>query len=74
MYKRQWYYNLLARDHVTIQDGPAPMDYTIRELEGEERNTWYARGEAVYPDYTAYQEAATGHGRVIPVFVATPSA
>ena len=69
-----WYYNLLARDHVTIQDGPEPKDYTIRELEGEERNTWYARGEAVYPDYTAYKEAATGHGRVIPVFVATPSA
>ena len=69
-----WYYNLLARDHVTIQDGPEPKDYTTRELGGEERNTWYARGEAVYPDYTAYQEAATGHGRVIPVFVATPSA
>ncbi|NDH83609.1 MAG: nitroreductase family deazaflavin-dependent oxidoreductase [Acidimicrobiia bacterium] len=48
-----WYYNLLARDHVTIQDGPEPKDYTIRELEGEERDTWYARGEAVYPDYTA---------------------
>ena len=44
------------------------------DLEGEELDTWYARGEAVYPDYTAYQEAATGHGRVIPVFVATPSA
>ena len=49
---------------------PVMMDL----LEGEERDTWYARGEAVYPDYTAYQEAATGHGRVIPVFVATPSA
>ena len=59
---------------MTIQDGPEPKDYTICELEGEERNTWYTRGEAAYPDYTAYQEAAAGHGRVIPVFVATPSA
>ena len=41
---------------MTIQDGPEPKDYTIRELEGEERNTWYARGEAVYPDYTAYKK------------------
>ena len=68
-----WYYNLLARDHVTIQDGPEPRDYMIRELDGDEREAWYARGEAVYPPYTDYQEAATGHGRVIPVFVATPT-
>ena len=45
----------------------------IRELDGDEREAWYARGEAVYPPYTDYQEAATGHGRVIPVFVASPT-
>ena len=43
-----WYYNLLARDHVTIQDGPEPRDYTIRELDGDEREAWYARGEALH--------------------------
>ncbi len=68
-----WYHNLLARDHVTIQDGPEPKDYLVRELEGDERDLWYSRGEAVFPNYTEYQKAATEHGRVIPVFVASPT-
>ncbi len=68
----EWYYNLLADSNVQIQDGPAPKDYVVRELSGDERAEWYARGEAVFPNYTEYAASATGHGRTIPVFVATP--
>jgi F420H(2)-dependent quinone reductase len=68
-----WYKNLLADPHVKIQDGSEPRDYTVREVTGDERDEWYARGVAVYPDYADYEVSAAGHGRVIPVFVATPT-
>ena len=67
-----WYHNLVDATHVTVQDGPEPKDYTVREVTGAERDEWYARGVAVYPDYADYAVSAAEHGRVIPVFVATP--
>ena len=65
-----WYYNLKADpDAITIQDGPAPFDATVRELpEGDERAQWWARAVAAYPPYAEYQERTE---RRIPVFVAT---
>lgn len=67
-----WYYNLLETDEIELQDGPAPAAYTIRQVDGDERAEWYARGEAVYPPYTEYAENAAKAGRTIPVFIATP--
>ena len=69
-----WYHNLVADSNVSIQDGPEPRSFTVRELDGDERAEWYARGVAVYPDYADYEVSAAEHGRVIPVFVATPTA
>jgi F420H(2)-dependent quinone reductase len=68
-----WFHNLVADPHVTVQDGAEPREYTVREVTGDERDEWYARGAAVYPDYAAYEVSAAEHGRVIPVFVATPA-
>ena len=67
-----WYYNLLADQNVEIQDGAERKPFVVREVEGEERDLWYQRGEAVYPPYTDYAQAAGEHGRAIPVFVASP--
>ena len=67
-----WYHNLVADSNVQIQDGPAPDDYTVRLVTGDERAAWYARGEAVFPPYTEYAEKAGAADREIPVFVATP--
>lgn len=67
-----WYFNLLARDVVMIQDGATPKEFRVRELDGEERDRWYSRGEAVYPPYTDYAVSAGEAGRTIPVFVASP--
>jgi deazaflavin-dependent oxidoreductase (nitroreductase family) len=65
-----WYYNLLAHpDDVWVQDGPESVHVTIREVKGDERLEWFARGVAAYPPYAEYQERTE---RVIPVFVATP--
>lgn len=66
-----WYHNLLAHPLVELQDGPARADYTVREVEGAERDLWWERSVAAYPDYAAYQ---TRTDRVIPVLVLEPVA
>ncbi len=66
----RWYYNLKAHpDEIRIQDGSHPHDYTVRELDGAERDEWWTRAVAAYPPYAEYQERTT---RRIPVLVATP--
>jgi F420H(2)-dependent quinone reductase len=64
-----WYYNLVADpDSVLIQDGPAPLTVSVRELDGDERTKWWERAVAAYPPYAEYQERTD---RTIPVFLAT---
>lgn len=63
-----WYYNVRAHPHVELQDGAAKHDYFARELEGAERETWWARAVEAYPPYAAYQ---TRTHRLIPVFLLT---
>jgi deazaflavin-dependent oxidoreductase (nitroreductase family) len=65
-----WYHNLLAHPLVELQDGPAKGDYTVREVEGAERELWWARAVEAYPDYADYQ---TRTSRVIPVLVLEPA-
>lgn len=65
-----WYHNLVAHpDEVELQDGPSRWDMTAREVHGAERDEWWARAVAAYPDYADYQ---TRTDRTIPVFVLTP--
>jgi len=67
-----WYWNLTANpDHVALQDGATPVEVEIRLLDGDERERWWDRAVAAYPDYADYQ---TRTDRVIPVFLATPRA
>ena len=66
-----WYYNLVAHPHVELRDGAVVRDYVARELEGAERETWWARSVEAYPDYADY---ATKTSRLIPVFVLEPIA
>jgi deazaflavin-dependent oxidoreductase (nitroreductase family) len=61
-----WVYNLRADPHVELQDGSDKWDMVAREVTGEERAEWWARGVAAYPPYDEYQAATT---REIPVFV-----
>jgi deazaflavin-dependent oxidoreductase (nitroreductase family) len=64
-----WYHNLVANPHVELQDGPVKKDYTAREVFGEERETWWKRAVATWPDYDQYTKKTD---RTIPVFVLTP--
>jgi deazaflavin-dependent oxidoreductase (nitroreductase family) len=64
-----WYYNLQANpDEVIIQDGAAPFEARVREIDGAERAAWWERAVAAYPPYAEYQQRTD---RVIPVFIAS---
>jgi deazaflavin-dependent oxidoreductase (nitroreductase family) len=65
-----WYYNLIADPHVELQDGPVKKDYLAREVHGAERETWWERAVAAWPDYAEYAKKTT---RTMPVFVLTPA-
>ncbi|MGH9270015.1 MAG: nitroreductase family deazaflavin-dependent oxidoreductase [Ilumatobacteraceae bacterium] len=65
-----WYHNLTASpDEATVQDGPEPFDVTVREIDGDERATWWERAVEAYPPYADYQQKTE---RVIPVLIASP--
>ena len=64
-----WYGNLAADPTaLMLQDGPEPHDFVARELEGEERTTWWERAVKAFPQYADYQKNTE---RTIPVFVVT---
>ena len=61
-----WYHNLVRQPHVELQDGSERHDYTAHLATGAERDEWWERCVAVWPDYASYQ---TRTDREIPVFV-----
>jgi deazaflavin-dependent oxidoreductase (nitroreductase family) len=65
-----WVHNLRSDPHVQIQDGPEPHEYTVREIEGDERATWWDLAVQAFPNYAEYQKRTQRH---IPVFLATPA-
>lgn len=64
-----WYLNLLADPVVTLQDQAEKRKYRAHTASGEERDEWWARAVAVWPDYAEYQ---TRTDREIPVVVLDP--
>ena len=65
-----WYHNLIADPSVMIQDGPEPHDYVVREVTGVERQEWWERALAAFPQYADYEERTD---RLIPLLVASPA-
>jgi deazaflavin-dependent oxidoreductase (nitroreductase family) len=63
-----WVHNLRKNPRVELQDGPLKQDYVARELEGEEREVWWERSAAAFPQYNEYRKKTD---RVIPVFLLT---
>ena len=64
-----WYWNLVKQPHVELQDGGDRRDYDAHEATGAERDEWWARAVAVWPDYAEYQSRTD---RAIPVLVLDP--
>jgi deazaflavin-dependent oxidoreductase (nitroreductase family) len=64
-----WYENLRVEPLVELQDGPRKQDMTARELAGDERDEWWQRAVAAFPNYADYQRRTE---RTIPVFLLEP--
>lgn len=67
----QWYTNLQADPRITLQDGTQSGPAVARELSGAEREQWWQRCVAAFPQYAEYQKNTE---RLIPVFVLEPVA
>jgi deazaflavin-dependent oxidoreductase (nitroreductase family) len=61
-----WYHNFTADPSVTVQDGPQRFVGRVRELHGAEREEWWQRAVAAYPQYAIYQSQME---RIIPVLL-----
>jgi len=59
-----WYHNLLAHPHVTVEVGSETYDAVATVLSGEERDRLYARQAQLFPQFADYQTRTT---RKIPV-------
>ena len=64
-----WYNNIIANPIVELQDGAVKQDLRVREVFGEEKNEWWKRADAAYPEFPAYRARA---GREIPLLVLEP--
>jgi deazaflavin-dependent oxidoreductase (nitroreductase family) len=62
----EWHHNLSAHSLCELQDMAEKHDYRARLVEGSERDLWWERSLAAWPDYAQYQ---TKTDRLIPVWV-----
>jgi deazaflavin-dependent oxidoreductase (nitroreductase family) len=59
-----WYYNVVAHPHVTVEVGSETFDATARVMEGEERQQLWSRVVELYPFFGEHQAKIS---RQIPV-------
>lgn len=64
-----WYFNVLADPHVTVQDGPEVKDYVAHIATPEERTAWWPIAVQAFPQYANYQAKTR---REIPVVILEP--
>ncbi len=65
-----WAHNLRANPVARVHDGDTVHELAVREVDGDEKATWWARAVKVWPAYDDYQAATD---RQIPLFVLEPS-
>jgi len=61
-----WYHNLVANPRVELQDAAVRRELTAREVHGAEKELWWERCVAAFPEYADLQANSE---RQIPVFV-----
>ncbi|MGW8761122.1 nitroreductase family deazaflavin-dependent oxidoreductase [Streptomyces sp. NPDC055815] len=64
-----WYHNLVAAPLIELRDGTRAWDMKTRLVTGAERQAWWERAVAAFPDYADYQRRTD---REIPLFLAEP--
>lgn len=65
----KWYANLRRHPVIELQDDTRTWTARARELEGAERERWWALCVEAFPPYAEYQEKTE---RLIPVFALEP--
>lgn len=65
----EWLHNLRAQPDIEVQDGERTTPVHAREIDGAEREQWWPRAVAAFPEYAKYQEKTS---RRIPVFLLEP--
>lgn len=66
----EWYHNLVADPRVRVHDGTEHLEQMrARVAQGTEREEWWERSVAAFPNYAEYQRNTD---REIPVFVVEP--
>lgn len=65
----KWYANIRKNPELDLQDADRTWSVRARELSGAEREQWWERCVAAFPNYAEYQ---TKTDRLIPVFVLEP--
>ncbi|HEV7750306.1 MAG TPA: nitroreductase family deazaflavin-dependent oxidoreductase [Baekduia sp.] len=65
-----WYHNLLAHPDATIEVGAGEIAVHATELEGAERDQWYAEQARRFPGFADYERKTS---RIIPVLALTPT-
>src|SRR5215210_8543272 len=63
-----WYHNLRANPRARVLFDGGEREMVARELEGDERASWYQRGIEIYPGWVQYRKRAS---RGIPVIELT---
>ena len=61
-----WADNFRQRPEVDLQDGAEKHTYRVRELDGDEYDSWWDHAVATWPTYASYQEKTD---REIPLFL-----
>jgi deazaflavin-dependent oxidoreductase (nitroreductase family) len=61
-----WYHNLRHEPDCRLQDGARILDLRARETDGAERELWWDRAVAIWPEYADYQKSTS---RIIPVLL-----
>jgi deazaflavin-dependent oxidoreductase (nitroreductase family) len=64
-----WYHNLTASSEARLQDKANAYEMRAREVQGDEKATWWARAVEAWPAYADYQAKTE---RQIPVVVLEP--
>lgn len=64
-----WYLNLQADPDVVVRDGTDVHEVRAREVDGDEKATWWARAVEIWPAYADYQLRTD---RPIPVVLLEP--
>ena len=69
-----WFHNLVTNPTVQLQDGPDRSLMTARVTEGDERESWLAYADELYPFFASMRDrAAETSNREVPLILLEPT-